>query len=583
MLTTGCLGAQTTPAPVPSAYQDIYNNLTAQISAFDAAVSSGGSGSSYPYLNAPQLVAANSNQYTTLLGPNYYSYAVAEQLTELQALGANAVTIHINFPIFYQPFHAYMGNPSQYQEFVSFYQKVAQDVRSRGMKLVVEASLGMPLVGNQVDQLQGYLQTLSFPEYVTGRAVNALTVAELIQPDYMTVMTEPDSEATVSGQWKLNYLGGVVGLVQEVLTVLHNNGVTNVQVGAGVGTWTQNYMEYVQALAALPMDFVDMHIYPINGSYFTNALAAAEAIHAAGKQVGVSECWDFKIRDSELGVLDYPTIIGRDPFSFWAPIDISFLQAIVNFANYKQLAFVSPYWVQYFFTYLDYSTYGSLPVNTLLPDLYTAADDAVMAGTFTPTGLAWQSMNGRSSSAPPATPAAPAASLVGTYGVNLQWTPDTGSVPVSAYNVYRNGSLLGTTSGLVYYDHGLTSGATYTYNLTATAASGSVSAMSPPLVVETVDITAPSVPTNLVVTNLASTSATLNWTPSTGIGGVGGYRILRGTSPESMSIHADVTAPPYTDPYLQPSNTYYYEVESYNPIGVTSAPGNEITVTAPAK
>ena len=51
----------------------------------------------------------------------------------------------------------------------------------------------------------------------------------------------------------------------------------------------------------------------------------------------------MKERDSELGVLPYPPIFARDPFSFWEPIDISFLQAIVNFANYKQLAFISPF------------------------------------------------------------------------------------------------------------------------------------------------------------------------------------------------------------------------------------------------
>ena len=102
---------------------------------------------------------------------------------------------------------------------------------------------------------------------------------------------------------------------------------------------------------------------------------------------------------------------------------------------------------------------------------------------------------------------------------------------MSAYNLYRDGTLLTTTSGLVYYDNGLVSGETYTYNLTATDASGNVSGMSPPLVVETIDITPPSVPTNLAVTGFTYSSVSLNWTPSTGIGGVGGYWILRGTSP----------------------------------------------------
>jgi len=115
----------------------------------------------------------------------------------------------------------------------------------------------------------------------------------------------------------------------------------------------------------------------------------------------------------------------------------------------------------------------------------------------------------------------------------------SGSRPIY---LYRNGSLLSTTSLLVYYESGLVSGETYTYNLTAFDAAGNVSSESVPMVVETIDITAPSVPTNLVITGVTSNSVSLNWTPSTGTGGVGRYRILQGASPSAMAIRADVPA-----------------------------------------
>jgi hypothetical protein len=491
ILTAGSLSAQA--PPVPAEYQDIYSTLTTQIAGFDAAVNAGWNGSTYPYLDAPQLSAADSNQYTTILGSTFYTYAVLPELEELQALGANAVTVHIDFPTFYQPFYTYEGNPSQYQQFVSFYQQLAQDVRARGMKLVVEASVSMPLVGNQISVFQPYMKSLSWSEYMSGRAANALAVAQLIEPDYMTVMTEPDTEAATSGQTNLNTLTGVTQLVQQVLTTLQDANVTNVQIGAGAGTWTTNYMEYVQAFASMPMNFVDMHIYPINEGYFTAALTAAATIQAAGKQVGISECWDWKIRNSEIGVLSYASTVGRDPFSFWAPIDTAFLQAIVNFANYQQLAFISPYWVHYFFAYLDYNTYGSLTLNTLMTDSYTAATNANLVGAFTSTGHAWESQNIPPDTTPPATPAAPLAPVIGYTGANLQWVADTDNVGVSAYNLYRNGALLSTTSLLLYYDSGLVSGATYTYTLTATDASGNVSAMSAPLVIQTFLLSPPAV------------------------------------------------------------------------------------------
>jgi hypothetical protein len=582
LLTSGLLRAQA-PPPVPAAYQDLYDSLSTELQSFDSTLRSGWNGSSYAYLRAPQLEAANSDQYTQLLNATYYTYAVEPQLDELQALGANAVTIHINFPIFYQPFFTYAGNTAQYQQFVSFYQQLAQDVRGRGMKLVVEAALGMPTPDNYVSSFQAYLKTLTWPEYEQGRAINALTAAQLLEPDYMTVMIEPDQEAFVSGQANLKTVSGVIELVQNTLTVLKNNGITNVKVGGGAGTWTENYMQYVQALAALPMDFVDMHIFPISRDYFTNALTAADAIHAAGKEVGLSECWLWKIRDSELGNVTYQTIVAREPFSFWEGEDTAFLHSITNLAKYKQFAFIAPYYTHYFFAYLDYSTYGLLPQATVMEDSDAAADSAILNGQITPTGHNWEILTTARDTTPPATPAAPTTTAIGSTIINLAWQPDSDNIGVSAYNLYRNGSLLTTTSLLLYYDKGLVSGETYTYTLTATDASGNISAMSAPLIVETVDLTAPTVPTKLVASDVTSNSVTLNWALSTGIGGVGGYRVLRGTSPTSLAIHANVTAPPYTDPYLQPSTTYYYEVESYNPIGVTSGPSNEVTIKSKAK
>ena len=581
IVAVGSLAAQA--PPVPATYQGLFNTLATQIAGFEATVKAGWDGSKYAYLNAPQLEAADSNQFTQLLGANYYAYAVTPELEKLQALGANAITVHLNFPILCESFYTYAGNPAQYQQFVSFYQQVAQDIRSRGLKLVVEASVGTPLVGNQASQFQSYFNSLSWSEYRTARAANSLAVAQLIEPDYMTVLTESDTEEDITGQTNLNTVAGVKQLVQQVLTTLQTAGVKNVQVGAGVGTWTENYMQYVQALASLPMDFVDMHIYAVNNSFFTNALTAATAIHAAGKQVGLSECWVLKIRNTELASGPaWTEMSGRNPFSFWEPVDISFLQAIVNFANYKQLAFVSPYWVHYFSAYLDYTTYGSLPLDTVLTNSYTAANNAVLAGEFTSTGHAWETQNIARDTTPPATPAPPTASAIGTSTINLQWEADADNVGVSAYHLYRNGALLSTTSLLFYYDSGLVSGETYTYTLTASDASGNVSAISAPLVVETIDITAPSVPTNLVVTAVTSGTVSLKWTPSTGTGGVAGYRILQGTTPESLSIQADIAGPPYTRT-VSASTKYYFEVESYNPIGVTSAPSNEVTARTPAQ
>jgi hypothetical protein len=74
------------------------------------------SGPAYACLDAPQLKAADSNQFTQLLGTNYYAYAVPPQLEELEAAWANAIIVHLNFPILCQSFYTYTGAPALYQQ-----------------------------------------------------------------------------------------------------------------------------------------------------------------------------------------------------------------------------------------------------------------------------------------------------------------------------------------------------------------------------------------------------------------------------------------------------------------------------------
>ena len=89
------------------------------------------------------------------------------------------------------------------------------------MKVVIEASVGLPLAGNQLaTAFQPYFDTLTWSAYRTRRAGNALAEAQLLQPDYMTVLTEPDTEASVSGQTNVDTISGATQLVQQVLTTL---------------------------------------------------------------------------------------------------------------------------------------------------------------------------------------------------------------------------------------------------------------------------------------------------------------------------------------------------------------------------
>ncbi len=567
--------------PVPAEYQDIYSMLKTQISAFDASVKSGWNGAPSGVLYAPQLQSADSNDYTNMLQPFYYSNQVLVELDQLRAVGSQAVTVHISFPILYQPFYA--SNPSLYQSFVNFYAQLAVDIHARGMKMIVESVVGHPFDGNLAAAFTPYYKSLDWNAYMTGRAQNAVNVAQLVQPDYLSVITEPDSETTYAFQPNASTVSGSTQLLQTILTNLKAAGTTNVKVGAGAGTWIPSFTQYIQSYAATSVDYVDMHIYPINKNDLMAVLSAADTIHAAGKHVAISEAWEYKVRDTELGKLSPTQLYARDPFSFWEPVDEQFLSALADFANYKQLLFISPFWSHYFSAYLDYSTYGLLPDTTILTDSFSATAFAIQVGTTTPTALSWLH---RIIPAPdltaPVVPQAPTATGVYPTTVALSWQPTSDNVGVNAYRLFRDGVLLTTTSLLVYDDLNLVPGATYTYTLAATDASGNVSGRSSPLTVQTTDTTPPSVPTGLKVTGMTTKTVSLSWNASTGIGGVGGYWILRGSTPTSMTTHGSSATTSYTDPYTQKSTTYYYSVESYNPLYIASAPSTPVKVTTPA-
>ena len=579
-LTVGCFIAS--GQTVPSEYQDIYSNLNTQISSFDSAVRADWNGSTSPVVYAPQLEAASSAQYTGLLATNYYSNVVLPELDELQALGAHGVKVQVSFPILYSPY--YGSNQSLYESMLGFYQQLSTDIHARGMKLIVECTVDNQFPGDNVADFTGYYQTLSWSAYMAGRAQNALTTAQLMKPDYMSLITEPDSEARYTGQTNANTVTGSTQLLQTMLATLQGGGITGVSLGAGAGSWISSLTQYVQSFATTSVDYIDINVFPLNDSFLMNALTVASIAHAAGKKVGMSELWDFKIADSELGVLPLTQTSGRDPFSFWEPVDTAFLQAMSDFANYDQLLFICPFWSRYFFAYLNYDTYSSTPIGPLLIDSNQASVFAELTGASTPTGLAWLKMSiPEPDTIAPAIPATPVASNVFSTSAMLTWPATTDNVGVAAYKLYRNGSLIVTTSLLNYNDHGLSPGTAYAYTLKAVDASGNVSLASAPLNIETGTAIPPTVPGSFKAQAVSISQINLSWKASTSGIGLSGYEIYRGPSLANMAPYAHTQATTYSDVNVGPSLTYYYAALAYDIAGNQSSWTATIAVTTPVE
>ena len=120
-----------------------------------------------------------------------------------------------------------------------------------------------------------FYATLDWAEYQQARAQTAAVIAQTMQPDYMVVLEEPDTEAANSGQTNVNTPSGATAMLSQILTSVQQAGVPKTKLGAGVGTWLNGYLGFIQGFVALPVDFIDMHIYPVNDSFLPNALQIA--------------------------------------------------------------------------------------------------------------------------------------------------------------------------------------------------------------------------------------------------------------------------------------------------------------------
>lgn len=580
--------ANTPPPPPPAAFQDLYNTLNADLSAFNTTLNAVWNGSRYPVVFAGNLSNVNANSGPSLLNGGLYAGGQLE-LQQLKAMGVQAVVVQANFPILYQPFYSFIGQPQMYAQFVSFYQQVAQNVRAAGLKLIVENNV---LLSNEVAagwDMQAYYASLNWTDYQAARAASALTTAQTLQPDYLVVLEEPDSQASQSGQPNINTVDGATSLVSQVVATLQPVRGT-VKVGAGVCTDQQNFQGFIQSFAALPLDFIDMHIYPINNmgppsnnNFFANALTIAGLAQAAGKPVAISEAWMWKMRNSEWGVLSSSDIRARNAFSFWAPLDAYFLQTLQSLAYYTQMLYMAPDGPEYFWAYQDYySTLNMTPTQVLNQETQLA-NQANQTAAYTSTGMSYySSLVSPPDLVPPSTPLIVQSSSGSPTATSFSWNPSSDNVGVAGYYLWRDGVPLPTTALSQFQDSGLTGNTTYHYQIESFDLGGNV---SPPatVAITTKNTTPPNPPTNLTAAAISGQQVTLKWTPSAGNVQVSSYLLFRGASLANMvqvqQLSSATTT--FTNGHLTPGATYYYGLEAVSK-GLDSPMSNIAVVTTPA-
>lgn len=457
---TPSLGA---PAGVPAQYAGIYAELEGQLARFERAIGARWDGTKAPVLFGGELLAANGHIGPGLIQPGH-ERGVEASLDAFQALGMSAATFQISFPVLYRPFYK---SDEEYAAYLAAYKKFASAVRSRGMKLIVKTQAVFSKGGWTGMDVGTFYKRLTVDEYVRGRAQVALTIARELRPDYLIVVMEPDTETDQTGL-PMDTPAAGVRVVNAVLAALRAEGIAGIKVGAGTGTWQRDYEAFARAFAATGLDFIDLHIYPVNRDYLDRAVTIAQIAKAAGKAVAMTEAWLYKAGTSELSQgFTAENIFGRDAFSFWEPLDRKFLDVMTAFAHAERLLFISPFWTKYFHAYVDHDEAKGLAPADLAALSNRRAAEAIVAMRFTETGLTYKGLIASAASPVPPSPAPPG---------SVPPAPPSGRpgpAPESAYRVLvENGGRVAwsTSRNLIAFDRVGPSG---TYDIYTIAPDGS--------------------------------------------------------------------------------------------------------------
>jgi hypothetical protein len=382
-------GGQNPGYYVPAEHRSLYDELENDLSSYKARVNAEWDGTNSSVHFATALLPANPNVGPQLLDPAYQTVAY-QYLDALVALGVDAVITPINYPLLTT------SCVNQASEYLAFYATLANAVRTRGLKLLVEHNVLIP--GFSAIDMTACYTGLTKQQFGQQRYAEARAIVEQIRPDYLSLVTEPGTSAAATGlslsaaEWKLYVEGVVTQLATDV------PGHTT-QLGAGSGIWDTE--DYITGFAQVPaLGYIDLHVYPSASptvGYLDRLLDWPDLVHTIDptKKIVMSEAWLYKAAAAELGGAPInPDFLARDVWSFWQPLDELFLDVLARTAHHKGYELITPFWSRYFFAYLDYTdpTFSGMGAMELMRQANIAAYDAIVGNELTQTGHAFRTL-----------------------------------------------------------------------------------------------------------------------------------------------------------------------------------------------
>ena len=346
LLASACRSGIDCPSlAVPHAEARIYAQQEAWLAEYAERVAARSPGARSRPVFGAHLLTADSNRAGALLQPDALAWAELS-LDRFAALGIRGVTLNLGYPMLLPEF------PDS-ARYLAYYEAVTAAVRKRAMTLAVEQTV--LYTRSPFTPFAFPLEDLTLERYTAEQTRMAQIVIDRLAPDYLTVLHEPDTVAERTGLAMM--------LDPEVATRFVNDVLAGVRpgatkLGAGSGSWSGP--RFAQAFAAdTKLDYVDIHIYWVNPESIDAAYAMADAARQHGKAVIFTEVGLYKSLAEGLEgsshVDGVAAVYRRDVFSFWEPLDVEFLATTARMARTLNTAYVSAYWSNMFFSYIDWN------------------------------------------------------------------------------------------------------------------------------------------------------------------------------------------------------------------------------------
>ena len=363
---------------VPFAYRALYNELSNKLERLSSAVNSQWHGKKSTVSFGVELLVANSNRGETLLTDRVFG-ATRLTLERLKDLGVQSIAVSIQYPILTSSF-------SRVAEYRKFYKQVAEEIRRRSFVLIVE--MGTLFREPEFSKLKINYRGLTLARFRDELKEMAEAIISDMHPDYLTLLTEPDTQARNTG---LDFsVSNFSATIQHAASGLNRSGM---RIGAGAGTWDDP--AYFEALARIPqLDYLDLHIYPIQRNFVVDRVWQVTAMaRRYNKSVSIGETWLYKVSERELGKISPVKAFARDVFSFWQPLDIMFFETIINLSHQIRADFCSFFWMKYLYGYLDYNSQTrSLTPQQLIDRVDAAAGRRILDNKLNEAGTRFKAL-----------------------------------------------------------------------------------------------------------------------------------------------------------------------------------------------